>query len=47
MNGMSLLSPTGEHKVGRMLIQLTEQNRMEAYSTEKKDKRRELVIWIL
>jgi hypothetical protein len=46
MNGTSLPSPTGKHKVGRMSIQLTDQNRLEAYSTEKKDKRRELVVWI-
>jgi dienelactone hydrolase len=46
MNGMSLPSPTGKHKVGRMSIQLTDQNRLEAYSPEKEDKRRELVIWI-
>jgi hypothetical protein len=46
MNGTSLPSPTGKHKVGRMSIQLTDQNRLEAYSTEKKDKRRELVAWI-
>jgi dienelactone hydrolase len=46
MNGVSLPSPTGKHKVGRMSIQLTDQNRLEIYSTEKKDKRRELVVWI-
>jgi hypothetical protein len=46
MNSLSLPSPTGKHKVGRMSIQLTDQNRLEIYSTEKKDKRRELVVWI-
>jgi dienelactone hydrolase len=46
MNSTSLPSPTGKHKVGRMSIQLTDQNRLEVYSTEKKDKRRELVVWI-
>jgi hypothetical protein len=46
MNGTSLPSPTGKHKVGRISIQLTDQNRLEAYLTEKKDKRRELVVWI-
>ena len=46
MNRISLPSPIGKHKVGRMSIQLTDQNRLEAYSTEKKDKKRELVVWI-
>ena len=32
--------------VGRMSIQLTDENRLEAYSTERKDKKRELVVWI-
>jgi hypothetical protein len=46
MNGSSLPSPTGKHKVGRMSIHLTDENRFEIYSTEKKDKKRELVVWI-
>ena len=46
MSGTSLPSPTGKYKVGRMSIELTDQNRLEAYSTEKEDKKRELVIWI-
>ena len=47
MRGSSLPNPTGKHKVGRMSIQLTDQNRLEAYSTEKENKKkRELVIWI-
>ena len=47
MRGTSLPSPTGKHKVGRMSIQLIDQNRLEAYSTEKDNKKkRELVIWI-
>ncbi len=46
MNGKSLPSLTGKHKVGRMSIQLTDENRLEVYSTEKKDKRRELIVWI-
>jgi hypothetical protein len=45
MNGTSLPSPTGKHRVGRMLIQLIDENRLEAYSAEKEDKR-ELVVWI-
>jgi dienelactone hydrolase len=46
MNGTSLPSPTGKHNVGRMSIELTDQNRLEAYSTEKEEKTRELVVWI-
>jgi hypothetical protein len=46
MNGISLPHPTGKHMVGRMPIQLTDENRLEAYSTESKDKKRELVVWI-
>jgi dienelactone hydrolase len=46
MNGSSLPSPTGKYKVGRMSVQLTDPNRFEVYSTEKKVKRRELVVWI-
>jgi hypothetical protein len=46
MNGSSLPSPTGRYKVGRMSIELTDQNRFEVYSTEKEVKRRELVVWI-
>jgi platelet-activating factor acetylhydrolase isoform II len=46
MNSSSLPSPTGKYKVGRMSIQLTDQNRFEVYSTERKDKKRELVVWI-
>jgi hypothetical protein len=46
MDRTSLPSPTGKHKVGRISIQLTDQNRLEAYSTEKEDKKRELVVWI-
>ncbi len=46
MNSTFLPSPTGKHKVGRISIQLTDQNRLEAYSAEKEDKRRELVVWI-
>jgi dienelactone hydrolase len=46
MRGTSLPSPTGKHKVGRISIELTDQNRLEAYSTEKEDKKRELVVWI-
>ena len=45
MIGTSLPSPTGKHRVGRMLIQLIDENRLEAYSAEKEDKR-ELVVWI-
>ena len=45
MNDTSLPSPTGKHDVGRMSIQLKDENRLEIYSSEKKDKR-ELVIWI-
>jgi dienelactone hydrolase len=46
MSGRSLPSPTGKHKVGRISIELTDQNRLEAYSNEKEDKKRELVVWI-
>ena len=46
MNGSSLPSPTGKYKVGRMSIELTDPNRFEVYSTKKKDKKRELVVWI-
>jgi hypothetical protein len=46
MNGISLPHPTGKHKVARMSIQLIDENRLEAYSTERKDKKRELVVWI-
>ncbi len=46
MRGTSLPNPTGKYKVGRMSIQLTDQNRLEAYSKEKEDKKRELVVWI-
>jgi dienelactone hydrolase len=46
MNDMSLPNPTGNHYVGRMSIQLTDENRLEAYSDDKADKRRELVVWI-
>jgi dienelactone hydrolase len=47
MRDTPLPSPTGKHKVGRMSIQLTDQNRLEAYSTEKENKKkRELVVWI-
>jgi hypothetical protein len=46
MRDTSLPSPTGKHKVGRISIELTDQNRLEAYSTEKEDKKRELVVWI-
>jgi hypothetical protein len=46
MNGISLPHPTGKHMVGRMSIQLTDENRLEAYSTERKDQKRELVVWI-
>jgi dienelactone hydrolase len=46
MSGRSLPGPTGKHKVGRISIELTDQNRLEAYSNEKEDKKRELVIWI-
>jgi dienelactone hydrolase len=45
MNDTSLPSPTGKHDVGRMSIQLKDENRLEIYSAEKKDKR-EVVIWI-
>jgi dienelactone hydrolase len=43
---ISLPNPTGKYKVGRMSIELTDQNRLEAYSTKREDKRRELVVWI-
>ena len=46
MSGRSLPSPTGKHKVSRISIELTDQNRLEAYSNEKEYKKRELVIWI-
>jgi hypothetical protein len=46
MDGISLPSPTGKYKVGRMSIELTDHDRLEAYSTEKEDKKRELVVWI-
>jgi Platelet-activating factor acetylhydrolase, isoform II len=46
MNGISLPHPTGKHKVARMSMQLIDENRLEAYSTERKDKKRELVVWI-
>jgi Platelet-activating factor acetylhydrolase, isoform II len=46
MRGTSLPSPTGKHKVGRISIELTDHDRLEAYSTEKEDKKRELVVWI-
>jgi hypothetical protein len=46
MRGTSLPSPTGKHKVGHISIELTDHDRLEAYSTEKDDKKRELVVWI-
>jgi hypothetical protein len=46
MRGTSLPSPTGKHKVGRISIELTDQDRLETYSTEKEVKKRELVVWI-
>jgi Platelet-activating factor acetylhydrolase, isoform II len=46
MNGIPLPHPTGKHKVARMSIQLIDENRLEAYSAERKDKKRELVVWI-
>jgi len=46
MTEISLPSPTGKYKVGRTSIQLIDQNRLEAYSTEKEDLNRELVVWI-
>jgi|SoiMethySBSTD1v2_1073268.scaffolds.fasta_scaffold136508_1 platelet-activating factor acetylhydrolase isoform II len=47
MTVSSLPIPTGKHKVGRLSIQLKDQNRLEYYSTEKQERKsRELVVWI-
>ena len=46
MNNNSLPNPTGEHMVGRMSIELRDENRIETYSSSEKRDKRELVVWI-